>query len=68
MIDNRLTWSAYIDHIKKSFTKKVGTLRRKKNLLSNLLEEFYFKSIIPAVTYGLVVWGSCSRLQNSWIL
>lgn len=30
------------------------------NLPSNVLEEIYFQSIIPAVTYGLVVWGNCS--------
>ena len=24
------------------------------------LEEIYFKSIIPAVIYGIVVWGNCS--------
>ena len=56
----RLTWSTHIDHIKKSFTKKVGALRRMKNLPSNDLEEIYFQSIIPAVTHGLIVWGNCS--------
>ena len=25
-----------------------------------MLEEIYFKAIIPNVTYGILVWGTCS--------
>ena len=31
-----------------------------RQLPPNVLEEIYFKSIIPAVIYGIVVWGNCS--------
>ena len=24
-------------------------------------EDFYFKIIIPSVTYGLMIWGSCGK-------
>ena len=31
-----------------------------RQLPPKVLEEIYFKSIIPAVIYGIVVWGNCS--------
>ena len=60
VIDNRLTWSMHVDHVKKSFAQKVGALRRMKRLPAKVLDEIYFKSIIPAITYGIIVWGDCS--------
>jgi hypothetical protein len=62
VIDNRLTWSMHINFVKKTFIQKVGALRRMKKLPTKVLEEIYFKSIIPAVTYGIVVWGNCSSV------
>ena len=50
----------HVDHVKKSFSQKVGALKRMKKLPVNVLEEIYFKSIVSAVTYGIVVWGHCS--------
>ena len=29
------------------------------------LEDFYTKVILPSVTYGLVVWGSCNKTHFS---
>ena len=46
----------HADHMKKSFVQKVGALKSMK-LPVKVLEEIYFKSIVPAVTYGIVVWG-----------
>ena len=60
VIDNRLTWAMHVDHVKKSFTQKVGALKRTKKLPVKVLKEIYFKSIVPAVTYSTVVWGNCS--------
>ena len=60
VIDNRLTWATHIDHVKKSFAQKVGELKRMKKLQVKVMEEIYFKSILPAVTYGIVVRGNCS--------
>ena len=59
-IDNKLTWSVHIDSVKKSFTQKVGALKRMRILPKKVLEEIYFKTIIPSVTYGISVWGNCS--------
>ena len=33
-------------------------------LPKKLLEEIYFKTIIPAVLYTILVWGNCS--QTMW--
>ena len=60
IIDNRLTWAMHVDHVKKSFAQKVGALKRMKKLPVKVLEEIYFKSIVPAVSYGIVVWGNCN--------
>ena len=59
-IDNKLTWSVHIDSVKKHFTQKVGALKRMRILPKKVLEEIYFKTIIPSVTYGISVWGNCS--------
>ena len=48
-IDNCLSWSKHICHIKKLFSQKVRQLPPK------VLEEIYFKSIIPAVIYCILV-------------
>ena len=55
----------HADYMKKSFVQKVGALKSMK-LPVKVLEEIYFKSIVPAVTYGIVVWGNCSYpIMNS---
>ena len=35
-------------------------LKRMRHLQPKLLEEIYFKTIIPHVTFSISVWGSCS--------
>ena len=63
-IDNRLSWSKHICHIKKHFSQRVGALKRMRQLPPNVLEEIYFKSIIPGVIYGIVV--SYAQLLESY--
>ena len=66
MIDNQLSWHAQGDRVNISFSKKVGVLRRMSYLSKSVLEEIYFKPIIPSVTNGIVVWANCSQpLLNS---
>ena len=55
VIDKRLTWSTIVDHVKKSFAQRL--LKTMLKLPVKGLEEIYFKSIVPAVTCGIVVWG-----------
>ena len=35
-------------------------LKRMQHLPPKLLEEIYFKTIIPHVTFSISIWGSCS--------
>ena len=36
-------------------------LKRSHFLPRGILKNFYFKEILPAVKYGLVLWGSCGN-------
>ena len=60
VIDNRLAWATHVDHVNKSFAQKISALKRMKNFPVKVLEEIHFKSILPAVTYGIMVWRNCS--------
>ena len=65
-LDNKLSWHSQVDVVKASFSKKIGALRRMSYLPKSTLEEIYFKTIIPSITYGTSVWGNCSQsLLNS---
>ena len=52
----------HADHMKKSFVQKVGALKRTKKLPVKVLDEIFFKSIVPAVTYGIVLWETAVTL------
>ena len=54
-IDNKLSWHSQVDVVKASFSKKIGALRRMSYLPKLTLEEIYFKTIIPIITYGISV-------------
>ena len=58
-IDNRLSWSVHIDSIRKHFSQMVGALKRMRAFPKKMLEEIYFKAIVPSITYGISVWGNC---------
>ena len=55
-IDNQLSWSIQI----KSCSTKVSALKCMKYLPKKVLEELYYKTVIPAVAYCIAVWGNCS--------
>ena len=59
-IDNKLSWSPHIDKLCKSYRKKLGALRRMRRLPPKVLEEIYFKTVVPGVTYCIPVWGGCT--------
>ena len=59
-IDNHLRWEPQVKKVTKSFSAKVGQLRRMSYLPIKVKEEIYFKTIISTVTYGIIVWGTCS--------
>jgi len=39
---------------------KIAVLRRINFLPTSILQTIYFKTVLPSVLYGIVIWGSCS--------
>ena len=58
-VDEKLTWTPHMLELKKSFAKKLGLLKKSRFLPRNVRQDLYFKVILPSVTYGLILWGSC---------
>ena len=63
-IDDRLAWSHHLTDVKKSFVNKLNLLKRSSLLRREVLLDLYFKVILPAVLYGLVVWGGCVNAEQ----
>ena len=61
LIDRKLTWKPQIETIRKSFGAKVKKLKNLKYLSQNFLEEIYFTTVIPTITYAIAPWGTCSE-------
>ena len=69
-IDNRITWKQQVDKVSKSFSAKIRVLKKLRFLKQKQLEEIYYKTIIPEVTYCISVWGTAlllylTTLKNS---
>ena len=60
-IDSKLTWNTQIEKVRRKFTVYNAMLRKITFLPSETLEKIYFTMIVPKITYGLVVWGTCSN-------
>ncbi len=58
-IDSKLSWNDHIKRACKSFNGKKKLMRHLR-LPKEVLETLYVRTIIPSVTYGIAVWGSCS--------
>ena len=58
-VDHKLAWDAHLMDVKKGFANKLDLLKRSRFLPKSVLRDFYFKVILPSVTYGLVLWGAC---------
>ena len=50
-----LNWNVYVKELIKSFSQKLNLLRSLHFLPTTARADFYFKVILPSVTYGLVV-------------
>ena len=57
-VDDQLKWNTHVKGLIRSFTQKLNLLRSLHFLPVQARMDFYFKVIIPSVTYGIVVWGS----------
>ena len=60
-LDSDLNWNVHVKELIRSFTQKLNLLRSLYFLPTFVRAYFYFKVILPTVTYGLVVWGSCGK-------
>ena len=60
-IDGDLNWNVHVKELIKSSSQKLNLLRSLYFLPTTAKADFYFKVILPSVTYGLVVWGPCSK-------
>tara|TARA_B100001146_G_C16162045_1_gene426112 strand:- start:171 stop:902 length:732 start_codon:yes stop_codon:yes gene_type:complete len=58
-IDNKLSWKKQASTISKSFNTKIKLLKRLDYLPLKVLEQIYYKTIIPSVVYCISVWRSC---------
>ena len=58
-IDNKLTWKPQIDSVAGKFSGKLKFLKKMKNLPVKILEEIYYKGIVPSITYCIAIWGTC---------
>ena len=58
-LDNELKWDTLVNELIKSYTKNSNLLRSMHFLPVRPWTDFYFKVILPAVKYGIAVWGSC---------
>ena len=54
-IDCKLNWKSQIDQVVKKFSGKLKFIKKMKRLPVKVLEEIYFKGIIPCVTYCIAV-------------
>ena len=57
-IDKMLKWNIHVKELCECFTKKLNLLRSLYFLPVQARVDFYFKVILPSVTYGMLVWGS----------
>ena len=57
--NEKLTWTPHMLELKKSFAKKLGLLKKSRFLPRSVRQDLYFKVILPSVTHGLKLWGSC---------
>ena len=59
-IDNKLSWKCQVNKLCKTYSKKIGMIKRLRYLSPSLLEEIYYKTVIPQISYCMLVWGNCS--------
>ena len=63
-IDHKLGWSIHIKDLKRSFANTPSLIKKSRFLPKQDLLNLYFKVIIPAVTYGISVWGGTNRQDD----
>ena len=63
VIDNKLTWRDQLEKTHKSLSSQYRVLKKMRYLSPKLREAFYFRTVIPQITYCISVWGNCSVVK-----
>ena len=62
-VDEDLKWVKHVSELMQSFSQKLNLLKSLYFLPIRARLDFYYKVVLPSVTYGLVVWGSRNKTQ-----
>lgn len=69
LIDCKLSWEYHIDYITGKLSRVIFLLKQLKNHVSDhYVRTAYFAFFQSIVTYGIVLWGNCSRMKEILLL
>jgi hypothetical protein len=60
-VDRNLGQSNHVSDLILSFSQKLNLLKSLYFLPINVKLDFYFKVVLPSITYGILIWGSCVK-------
>ena len=60
-LDDEMKWSKHVLDLTKAFSQKINVLKSLYFLPKKVRLDFYHKVILPSLTYGIVLWGSCNK-------
>ena len=61
LVDNKLTFSAYIDNLCSALSTKISLLRQLATYVTaDVLKKFYQGYILPLIDYGSIAWSETS--------
>ena len=63
-IDNLLVWKTHLEIVLKHFRTKIKMLKRMNVLGQEVINKFYYSTIIPSVTYNITVWGNSNTITK----
>ena len=50
--------------MRRSYFSQISMLKKMRHLLSKILQDVYFKTIIPHVIFSISAWGRCSPVTS----